>query len=317
MSSIAIQNQSILNYYDLLTAENEEIEKARKQEVYKKVPEIKKIDDEIVKISLNTFLDGGSIDSLQTKVDNLTAAKLKLLTDAGFSKNYLDSQYHCQACKDTGYIGSERCQCLKNLLIQRGLDVSNLSVSYSNLSFEDFKLTKVSKETINPKVNKSEYDQMSENLSIAKDFVNNIDRQPANLLFMGQTGLGKTFLARIIANEVIKKSKSVIFLTCYELSKIFKKDAFGTETSIEFTEDDVIDCDFLVIDDLGAELNNSFLDSRLNNVISERLSRGYSTLITTNLGLTDIRDNYSERIFSRLTGCYRTRLFLGKDMRRN
>lgn len=77
----------------------------------------------------------------------------------------------------------------------------------------------------------------------------------------------------------------------------------------------ILDSDLLIIDDLGTELNNGFTSSQLYHCIDTRLNHRHSTIISTNLSFDDLRDDYSERIFSRLTSNYTLLKLTGDDIR--
>ena len=76
----------------------------------------------------------------------------------------------------------------------------------------------------------------------------------------------------------------------------------------------ILDCDLLIIDDLGTELNNSFTSSQLFYCINERLLRKKSTIISTNLSMTMLRDTYSDRISSRIISQYSIIPLYGDDI---
>ena len=65
-----------------------------------------------------------------------------------------------------------------------------------------------------------------------------------------------------------------------------------------------MEADLLVIDDLGAEVNNTLANAQLFSCMERRSMTGKSTLISTNLSLENIRDIYSERVVSRLIESY-------------
>jgi len=77
----------------------------------------------------------------------------------------------------------------------------------------------------------------------------------------------------------------------------------------------ILDCYLLIIDDLGTELNNSFVSSQLFYCINERLLRNRSTIISTNLSLAMLRDSYSDRISSRIISKYSIIPLYGEDIR--
>ena len=78
--------------------------------------------------------------------------------------------------------------------------------------------------------------------------------------------------------------------------------------------DTILDCDLLVIDDLGTEIPNSYTTSQLFACLEERNERHAPTLISTNLSMDELGKRYSDRIASRLFTLQYIKLF-GKDIR--
>lgn len=78
---------------------------------------------------------------------------------------------------------------------------------------------------------------------------------------------------------------------------------------------DILECDMLIIDDLGTEVNNTFVSSQLFYCINERINRKKGTIISTNLSMDKLRDVYSDRITSRLMSQYQTIPLYGGDIR--
>ena len=146
-------------------------------------------------------------------------------------------------------------------------------------------------------------------------FVRDFDRHSDNLFFYGETGLGKTFLSHCIAGSLIESSHSVIYYSAFDLFESLAKETFGKDAGQEGSYDWILDSDLLIIDDLGTELTNAFVTSRLFLILNERLRRGRSTLISTNLSLPSFARIYSERIFSRITSSYQVLGFFGNDIR--
>lgn len=155
-------------------------------------------------------------------------------------------------------------------------------------------------------------------LSTCHDFIDHFDEQSRNLLFYGDTGVGKTFLTNCIARELLDASHTVIYLTAFHLVDILQNNTFGNDDMDDTDENMfhyILDCDLLIIDDLGTELNNAFITSQLFLCINERLLARKSTIISTNLSLDELQNEYSERIFSRLVSNYEIMLILGDDIR--
>ena len=79
--------------------------------------------------------------------------------------------------------------------------------------------------------------------------------------------------------------------------------------------EDFYNCDLLIIDDLGTELTNQFTSSQLFSLLNERHLGKKSTLISTNFTLAQLRDRYSDRIFSRITSNFEVCRLAGEDIR--
>lgn len=145
----------------------------------------------------------------------------------------------------------------------------------------------------------------------------NFDHSFENLFLYGDTGLGKTFLSHCIARELIESTHSVIYFSAFRLFDLFADATFGRsrEDLPSELEQHVFDCDFLIIDDLGTEMTNSFVSSQLFLILNERILRRKSTLISTNLTLGTFADIYSERVFSRISSSYTMLKLIGDDIR--
>ena len=137
----------------------------------------------------------------------------------------------------------------------------------------------------------------------SKKFIQEFDYKFSNLFFYGDTGVGKTFLSNCVAKELLDTGHSVIYFTAFQLFDIFAKNTFhrDTEEDIIASHQNVFDCDLLIIDDLGTEMPNSFTISQLFLCLNERILRRRSTIISTNLTLSQIAEIYSERTFSRIS----------------
>lgn len=178
-----------------------------------------------------------------------------------------------------------------------------------------FELDYYSSNFIDRLTGKSSLETMKNNVAVCRQFINNFDAEPGNLLFYGSTGVGKTFLSNCIARELIERAYSVIYFTVAELFEVSARNTFGKDPEAQDVNEYVIDCDLLIIDDLGTELANSFTNSRLFTYLNERILRQKATIISTNLSLDDIKSIYSERIFSRISSNYTMLRFVGDDIR--
>ena len=154
-------------------------------------------------------------------------------------------------------------------------------------------------------------------VSISKDFVQNFKQDYHNLFFYGTVGTGKSFLSGCVANELLQKGYSVIYFSAsglFETLARYSFDANSKESLYDFY-DDLYNCDLVIIDDLGTEMTNSFVSSQLFACLNERLLRRNATIISTNLSLEELRNRYSDRVFSRITSNYELCKLTGPDIR--
>ncbi len=252
----------------------------------------------------------------------------ELLVSAGFPADYLDPVYECPDCQDTGFIRDpdspgtiHRCHCFHQAVIDLLYTQSGLKEILEKENFSTFSLDYYSSELKDPATGKTSRQNMEDILAYCKNALSCFDQIPANLFFYGDTGLGKTFLTHCIARELLESSHSVMYYSAFSLFEWLAQITFGKETADR--EDPGVlshirylyECDYLIIDDLGTELTNSFVSSRLFAILNERAARKKGTLISTNLSLPGFAQTYSERIFSRITSGYRLLHFFGNDIR--
>lgn len=284
-------------------------------EIYSKVPQIKNIDDRISSLSVlqaKKIIEGDKVSLIELKenLHLLFMEKKEALMKAGYPGDYLDETYTCNDCKDTGYIGNKKCHCFKQREISLLYSQSNLGDILKDETFNKFDLSYYS-EKIDPVTKRSNRDNASIALGTCIDFVENFESTYNNLLLLGDTGVGKTFLSHCIAGSLLAKSFSVVYLTASEFFDEMAKTKFDKKDD----NGHIRDCDLLIIDDLGTELSNTFTNTEFFVVINDRLLRKKSTLISTNLSLEDIKDIYTERVFSRLTSNYTMLRLTGEDIR--
>lgn len=295
----------------------------RQQEVLQAVPELKELDNAIAQLSVNetkAVFDGAraNVEKLRKDISAISQKKQTLLVQNGFPADYLEPVYDCPDCRDTGYIGDEKCHCFQKRIVEYLYQQSNLqdvldAENFSHFS-EDFYPDDFVEETtgLTPRDNIRNIHRTA--LLFSRTFHETHD----NLLLYGSTGVGKTFLTHCIAKEALDHTRTVVYLTSLGLFDILEKNKFDKDlSSIEksATVSYILDCDLLIIDDLGTELNNSFTSSQLYQVIDTRLIRQKSTIISTNLSFDDLREQYSERIFSRITSGYSLLKVTGDDIR--
>lgn len=316
------QYNAIMRIYSQRQLQNKYEQDLRRQEVYDKVPQVKQIEDEISTQAVacaRRMLDGDihARNELKRHIEDLKEQKEVLLTAYGFAPDYMEMHYHCAECQDTGYQNGKKCRCFKKEQIRLLYSQSNIEEVLERENFAAFSFDVYDSQNVIPQIQMTVADYMKQVYGWCREYVENFEEKGGNLIFTGSTGVGKTFLTNCIAKELIDRYQSVIYLSSNDLFDIFSKNKFHYETEEEMRDmyQYILDCDLLIIDDLGTELNNTFVSSQLFYCINERLLRKKSTIISTNLSLTMLRDTYSDRISSRIISQYSIIPLYGDDIR--
>lgn len=313
--------QLMSKYYDK-QLKTKHISEERYQEVLSAIPAIRDLDENIRQMSLShakaSLTHGKQTENLQEKINAVTQEKEQLLTTHGFPADYLKPVYDCPDCKDTGYINGRKCHCFEKEIVNFLYSQSNLQEVLERENFSHFHLDFYPDDYTEEATGQTPRDNMRNILGTVKNFIKNFDNTCENLLLYGNTGVGKTFLTNCIAKELLDCSHTVVYLTSLKLFDILESYKFDRDLSqIEknATVSYILDSDLLIIDDLGTELNNSFTSSQLYHCIDTRLNNNRSTIISTNFSFDDLREQYSERIFSRITSNYILLKITGDDIR--
>lgn len=312
------QSIIIKAYEDIREAEEKSL-KLRRDEIEKKLPEVIQIEKEIaklcLKLSINILNNKENKDiylrELKEKITDLRIRKSELLVSNNYPLDYLELHYRCSKCKDTGFIGSTRCVCYKQKLVELYYANSDLKEVLKKNNFENFNLElysyhKTGNEPISPRKN------IEDIASKAWNFIEKFSSTDENLLFLGNPGTGKTFLSNCVAKELLDKGHLVIYRTAEALIHDLKHIRFNNDDTLE---DLLLNCDLLIIDDLGSEQITDFSKTELFNLLNRRLLKKNKMLISTNYDLEDLLKIYSERISSRLLGEFTLCNFFGEDIR--
>ena len=276
-------------------------------------PIIEQIDNELTGTGLllfKTACSGGDIEPIKKRNLELMKKRRAELVALGLGEDYTDVKYTCPKCSDSGFLGSKMCTCLKELLVMMNIESSGMGSLIDKQSFDNFDLSWYSD-------NKDNYDRMARNLTIAKRFVDDFGKGCSNLLLIGTTGTGKTHVSTAIARAIISRGFDVLYDTVQNIVSEFENDRFHSGYGeVERRSDKYMECDLLILDDLGTEFVNQFTVSCLYNLINTRQNRGKSTIISTNLSSDELAGKYDGRIYSRIIGSnYKVLLFSGKDHR--
>ena len=312
------QYESIMRGYEQKQDQSRREAARRREQVYSRVPDYRRLEDSVSALSVSMVKEmlsgsGQTKEDIHASLKELSLRKKKLLTDAGFPEDYLEPIYHCSLCRDTGYVETpsgrkEKCRCFRLQEITLLYEQSNIQnviskENFSTLSYEYY--------------TGDDRKRFEAAVEICRNFVQNFKQDYHNLFFYGTVGTGKSFLSGCVANELLGEGYSVIYFSASELFDLLARysfDAKAKESLYGFYQD-LYHCDLIIIDDLGTEMTNTFVTSQLFSCLNERHLRQKATIISTNLSLEELRDRYSDRIFSRITSNYTICKLTGPDIR--
>jgi DNA replication protein DnaC len=303
--------------------DNEERHARRVEEVYTKCPRIRELDHEIkasvIDVIGAAFRKGADpTDDIACIRDNnlyLQSERIQALLTAGYPYDYLDDEYLCRKCGDTGYVGSDICSCLMNLYREeQRASLSNL-FKLGNETFDNFDLSLYDD---TPELRPSARDKMEIVYDTCLDYARKFERKTMSLYLSGSTGLGKTFLSACIARVVSDKGFSVVYDTATSIFSKFEEEKFDKSDDLSAARDVIrryLECELLIMDDLGTEMTTSFTISALYELVNTRLIGGKKSIINSNLTADELYQRYSPQIASRIKGEYHVLNFYGHDIR--
>lgn len=318
--------EDISSSYARTRLKNKRILQEREQMIYEKIPRIKEIETS----SALSYLQAARarlkddttsrevISEIKRSNRRLTEEKRQLLKDNGYSADFLDPIYDCSKCHDTGYINDTKCTCFLRKVANSLYLQSNLGKILLRENFDTFSLHYYSDEIPEDK-GISPYENITNVLEHAKQFAMDFEKRESergNVLIYGETGLGKTFISNCIAKELLDNNHTVLYLSANELfEKVLGGYIMNHRIELEPLYSYIFSCELLIIDDLGTELTNSFVQTQFFEIINQRNLTGLSTLISTNLSIRDLRDRYTERVMSRIVANYTVFNIYGDNIR--
>jgi DNA replication protein DnaC len=317
MALTSSQYQEIMRGYELTRDNNRKLLEARREEVCEKLPEYRELDAAVatyarsrIRLLLDAPEDAGK--DAENPIPGIIARKKAMLENAGFAADYLDPIYDCPDCQDTGYVLlenglREKCRCFRRKALRYLYEQSNLqgvleTDHFSKLSYEYCQ--------------GDDLEHLKGAVRISKEFAQHFP-EGKNILFYGTVGTGKSFLSGCIANELLEKGFSVVYFSSVSLFETLARysfDANAKEGLYNFCKE-LYNYDLVIVDDLGTELLSSFVTSQLFSLLNERELRHKSTIISTNLNLSELRDRYSDRVFSRVSRSFALCKLTGPDVR--
>jgi len=313
----------------------------RKEHIYAEIPEIEQIDKKInllgilnVYKTVNQNIIGKGLQNVPEKylsftkeeianeILRLQQEKLKILESAGYPGDYIENAFLCPKCSDSGFVLKDGieilCECRQKILSEKlknaaGVPSEDVFAKFdSNLYSDDTNQEKFGI-SVSPKV------QMEAVYKRCVRFVENFnDPSVNNMVFLGNSGLGKTFLGNCIINALTDKGISCLYMPSTSLFKPFAPGFYSQEDAAELV-DFIFNCKFLLIDDLGSEKQTGTRYAELLEILNMRELKGKKepckTVITTNLSPANLFSYYGERVASRILGGYDILKFAGEDIR--
>lgn len=301
----SVQYDEIMRQYEKRQDENRHRLEERLDYIYKNIKGYQELDQQIASLSVaqtRKYLDGdeNAITESKKLISNLSKAKEDLLLAANLNPEYLNPEYQCPDCKDTGYLEHQKCHCLKKIISNLLYDQSGIRemIEKENFNHLDDSFYQ-GKDLVN----------FHETVAKCRDFCENFAYQ--NLCFYGTVGTGKSFLSGCIAKRIMDQGFSVIYYSAAEFFKALSRQMFDRS----YKDDGILTCDLLIIDDLGTETNSEFLNSQLFSCLNTRHLNQKSTIISTNLLSKDLNERYADRVLSRIFSNYEHLLLPGIDIR--
>ena len=307
------QYDAIMREYDQMQSQHQYELSKRRDEIFEKIPEYEALTYSTPSFAMSCTLkaiagDSSAVATAKEELQRIKARKQELLLQNDYPADYLEIQYNCSACQDTGYINGEKCACLKKRILSITYAQSNLSELLKKNNFDTISEQYYTGDDLL---------RFREAVSICHNMVDNFENEKESILFHGNVGVGKSFLSCCVAKELLDRGYSVLYFSSSNLFDTLANSTFGKDSkeNLYTSKEDIYNCDLVVIDDLGTELTNSLVFTELFSLITERILRNKSTIISTNLNLADLSNLYSERIISRIIANYKLCKLSGPDIR--
>ena len=294
----------------------------RKQAVYEKVPALAALEREIAESgaavvnAIGAGQDAAEYVALLEKQNIAAQAEqARLLRANGFAADHLQAQYTCAECRDTGFVHGLRCACFTRLLRTLAYQELSMDTPLERCTFDSFSLDYYSTQP-DPATGVVPRENMRGVLDYCKKYAAGFAPRAGSLLFTGPTGIGKTHLSLAIAGAVLEQGHTVIYGSAQNLlSRLYRERfaRFGEQT--DETERALLECDLLILDDLGAEHSTEFTRSCIYNIVNTRMMASKPVVISTNFSTAQLNGEYGERVTSRVLGTYTVLRFFGSDVR--
>lgn len=282
-----------------------------------KAPEVAKLSDSLSNTYIEmtkAIINGGDNTTKlveEIKNNNLETQRTirQLLKEFNYSEDYLEIPYTCKICKDSGSVNGVRCQCFLELLKKYAVDDLNSKSKIKLHDFDEFRLEYYPIKTVNGFAAR---EQMMAVYEYSFDYADKFNTNSPSLLFIGGTGLGKTFLSSAIAKKLSENGFSVVFDSISNIMRVIENERFGRSDGD--TIGLIYEADLVILDDLGSEFITNFTSSALYTIINERMNSSKPVILSTNFTISELNEKYNERIISRISS-FTPIHFAGNDIR--
>ncbi|MBP8989444.1 MAG: ATP-binding protein [Clostridia bacterium] len=297
--------------------------------VYQAHPELERMDRALAEAGADLLLE--VIEPGRPARAKQAMLYIKAEREAYLKQHKLDPdfdrpRYICPLCQDRGQVHGKRCSCYLALLVPLLTEEANLS-PLLNMTFDQFDASLFS-DIPNPEIYQSDLSprqQIKGMRKVCERFVDSFgDPETRNMLFVGKPGTGKTFLMACIAHALLAKGYSVLYLSAQQLFDALQEhrtllssynpDPIRLEHSLAM-KDSMMHCNLLLIDDLGTESGSTSRYADLLAVIDGRQGSDCKMILSSNADPAALRDQYDERLLSRLVGGFAVYRFFGEDVR--
>ena len=286
---------------------------------YDQQPRLREIDRQLrmtMAQAARAVFAGGDAERLMNEAKEANLAlqrEREWIIEEQFEPGFLDESPICPTCSGLGYVGSTMCDCLAELCRQeQKKELTFLSAGRE--SFDQFRLDYYS-DRVDARLGFSPRSVMEKTYQNCRRYAMGFTMKAGNLLFSGNTGLGKTFLSACIARSVADQGFSVVYESAGHLFSALEKARFENNEENRRAAAKYRECDLLILDDLGTELPGQFVTAALYSLVNDRLLENKPTIISTNLSEEELVRRYNPQIASRLRGSYRRMAFVGDDIR--
>lgn len=298
---------------------NKQIQEERSTEIYSKIPQYSDLECQLsstmarIIASIAEHKENSQVLVKQAIEDNnvIQRKMTQLLIDGGYPADYLDPIYTCHICKDKGTDGEKWCECFKKILYKVAAEQINAASPLKLCDFNTFRFDLYSDKP-DADMKRTQRQIMQDNFNECFSYAENFNGKGKSIFMIGNTGLGKTHLSLAIANRVIQRGFCVVYGSVPELLRKLDNEQFGKAEGD--TMGLLVECDLLILDDLGAENSTDRAVSLLYEIINARQNRNAPLIVNTNLDMSGIQKRYQDRLWSRLFSM-RVLLFCGTDNR--